>query len=412
MVPPNCRRAAWIVPSVDAGGIGPVAFEVSSALAAMGGCDVTLIETHASPQRDYTEKSGLRRVSLDMGATREPPHVVLDWLETNPQDIVFSNGVSHLEEIFPAMTAITLHVAVLHDAGRQYRAEVLSCAPYLDGVVTVSDYVHGWVQPELRVIGFPGIIRRIYNGTSYPHALKRTRSAGPLRLLFIGSVAQKGTAELPSLVKALKRRGVDFRLTVISKDDFLRRGFADSELRDRVITLPLRPRADLWNTYAAHDLFLMLGFGEAFGMVTIEAMGMGCVPIAYDMPAATGEIIEPGLSGLLVSPNSNALAAAIAGMSHARLTLMSSEAARRARTLFNAERAAQEYLRLIEDLVRCGELIKQTRLSGIGPRFTSKASLRSPLVLLYHVLPSGFRRYIRRSLWMHPTSARWIRERF
>lgn len=308
----RCPHLTWIIPTAAAGGIGPVALEIASASAALNCCDVTLVETHASPRRDATEQSGLRRVAFDMAGTNASASLVLDWLKDNPQDVVLSNGVSHLEAIFPYIPEDTLHVAVLHDGARRYRADVLSYAQYLDGVVAISDYVYELARKDLQAAGFPGLMRRIHNGTSYPLAPARAGSAGPLRVLFIGDMWLKGGAKLAGIAKALHRRGVDFRLTIIGEETaWLQRRLVRARLREKVTWLPRQPRAELWRTYAAHDVLLMLTLGEGFGMVTVEAMGMGCVPVAYDVPSGTRDIVEPGISGFLVATNHDAVAAAI-----------------------------------------------------------------------------------------------------
>ncbi len=256
------------------------------------------------------------------------------------------------------------------------------------------------------------MVPRIHNGTSYPPPPSRSGSAAKLRLLFIGNIWHKGGSRLVGIAKALQRRGVNFQLTVIADQvSWLQRRFARVGLQDHVNVMARQSKTDLWRTYAAHDLLLMLSAGEPFGMVTIEAMGMGCVPVAYDVPSGTREIIEPALSGLLVRLNSDAVAAAIAALSPAQLSAMSAAAARRSRTLFCAERPAQEYLQLADDLVRCRDLVHRARLPApVAPLIASSRSY-SPIARLYHALPAALRHQIRNALTAYPASFRWLREK-
>ncbi len=404
-------RLAWIVPTVEAGGVGPVALETTSAMAVSGRCEATLVETHAAPWSDRT-REGLRRVALDMGESRASASVVLDWLRDNPQHVLFTNGVSHLNGIFPYIPRDALHVAVLHDASRRYRDDVMSYAAYLDGVVAVSDYVHDWARKDLHTIGFSGIVRRIHNGTNYPAAPSRASAAGPLRLLFVGNMWLKGGSRLAAIAKALRRHGVDFHLTVIGEDAAqVERQLDKAGLQERVTWHRRLRREELWRTYAAHDVLLMLSWGESFGMVTIEAMGMGCVPVAYDVPSGSREIIEPGISGILAHPNSRAIATALAGLSPARLLKMSAEASRRARTHFSAERAAQKYLELIDDLMRSKDIAGGSRLGATTTTRGVESPVRSPIARIYHALPSSWRNRIRKGLGAYPIGAAWLRER-
>jgi poly(glycerol-phosphate) alpha-glucosyltransferase len=48
---------------------------------------------------------------------------------------------------------------------------------------------------------------------------------------------------------------------------------------------------------------LLTSNNEAFGLVLIESMGHGCIPISYDMPYGPGDIITHGVDGFLVQPD-------------------------------------------------------------------------------------------------------------
>lgn len=48
---------------------------------------------------------------------------------------------------------------------------------------------------------------------------------------------------------------------------------------------------------------LLTSNNEAFGLVLVESMGHGCIPISYDMPYGPAEIIRHGVDGFLVPPD-------------------------------------------------------------------------------------------------------------
>lgn len=53
--------------------------------------------------------------------------------------------------------------------------------------------------------------------------------------------------------------------------------------------------------YNKSKILLMTSLYEGFGMVLVEGMQYGCVPIAYNSYAAVGEIINDGIDGFVVS---------------------------------------------------------------------------------------------------------------
>jgi hypothetical protein len=142
---------------------------------------------------------------------------------------------------------------------------------------------------------------------------------------------------------------------------------------------------------------------------------MGCVPVAYDVRSGSREIIEHGLSGLLVAPSADAIATALMELTPTKFQMMSAEASRRARSLFSAERVAHDYVQLVEDLTRCRSLLHRSRLSESSNILLVESRSRSPLfgvVNVYHAMPEVIRRRIRHALGVWPTGAQWFRERF
>ena len=76
-------------------------------LARLTDWEVTLLSLH-DPPTEETSGSGLRLVSL--GLEREIPSRFLHWLRANPQDLVISSGVSHIEPAFPYLPEATRHL--------------------------------------------------------------------------------------------------------------------------------------------------------------------------------------------------------------------------------------------------------------------------------------------------------------
>jgi hypothetical protein len=146
---------------------------------------------------------------------------------------------------------------------------------------------------------------------------------------------------------------------------------------------------------------------ESFGMVTIEAMSMGCVPIAYDIPSGSTEIIERGKSGLLVPLGDiDAWAEHIRALHHdrERLADLSAHAILRARTQFNAEVMAGNMAEFLADVMAHAESHPARRESGLPPE-TPAARVR--LARGYQRLPAGLREWIRNQVGARPRLCHW-----
>ena len=115
-------------------------------------------------------------------------------------------------------------------------------------------------------------------------------------LLFLGGEQlSKGLYDVLGLWSALD--ALDFRGSLhwygnIGED--FRRLISRSAHADRIHLHGRQPRSQIFRQANASKVILVLSRGEPFGMVTIEAMGMGCVPIAWDVATGTKEVVPPG----------------------------------------------------------------------------------------------------------------------
>lgn len=135
----------------------------------------------------------------------------------------------------------------------------------------------------------------------------RAHAPGPLRLLFVGNLIPRKGFGL--LVQALRRLPPSaWQLQVAGRLDadpqYARRVFQwvqAAGLAPRVQFLgPLRVE-QLAQAYRHNQVLVVPSSYEGFGIVYLEAMGFGLVPVATTRGAA-GEIITPGENGFLVAP--------------------------------------------------------------------------------------------------------------
>ncbi len=208
------------------------------------------------------------------------------------------------------------------------------------------------------VVAFPGR-DSVRPGVTKAAVEGRALEAGPLRILFVGSLIPR--KELHTLLAALGRLPKDsWRLDVVGspKTDpaYASRVFGDIErlgIRHQVRLLGSLTGQELAECYAANHLLAVPSSYEGFGIVYLEGMGFGLPALACTAGAAR-EIITPGRDGFLVRPGD---AVAIAGhvqeltSNRGRLVQMSFAALERYEAHPTWDQGAATVRRFLEEMV-------------------------------------------------------------
>jgi len=185
-----------------------------------------------------------------------------------------------------------------------------------DRVVAISSYtadeLRELVQVPIEVIPYTTSLP-----TPAPRGGHRTART-PLTVLFVGRlVERKGVSHLVDAASRLLP-SVDVRLVIVG--DGPERARIEARIREKGLDgrVAVRGRvseAELQAAYAAADAFVLpavidrRGDTEGLGVVLLEAMNFGVPVVASEIGGIT-DIVEPGVSGLLVQPGD---AAALAG---------------------------------------------------------------------------------------------------
>jgi hypothetical protein len=140
-------------------------------------------------------------------------------------------------------------------------------------------------------------------------------------------------------------------------------------------------------------------------------MSMGCVPIAYDVPSGSTEIIEHGKSGLLVPlGNIRAWAEEIRHLhrDHQRLAELSDGAIARARTHFNADVMARNLAGFLTEVAAHAEGHPAKRERGTPPETPTRYVLPRRG---YQCLPESVRAWVRNHVGACPRLCYWVLNR-
>jgi len=369
----------------------------------------TLVSLHDPAGESVDETSGLRIVCLGLG--KNAARLFLRWLEANPQDLIITSDVSYIESAFCHIPPSTLHVMQIHDSLRRYRAVPVRHAQWIDGVTCVGKHIEVPLRRSLQEVGFHGLLRAVHNGAEFPPEPHRIPHTGPLRLLFMGRVEPlKGVFDFVPLLQKLKQSGVPVTLNMVGgENQILRRQFKRKGLEEMVTWRGRVPHAQCYDIAAESDIFLMASRKEPFGMVTIESMSMGCVPIAYNVPSGSVEIIEHGQSGLLVPLGDiRAWAEQIRSLNcdRERLAALSAGAIQRARGVFNSEVMAKNLVAFLKDVMAHAKNHPAQRQQGL-PAEEPEAKETAG----YQRLPHGLREWIRNCVCASPKLSYWLLNR-
>lgn len=142
----------------------------------------------------------------------------------------------------------------------------------------------------------------------FPYAPRPAEREGPLRIVCVATLyAIKNHRTLLLACGELARRGIDFRLELIGKDDAglgagLRRLAAAEGITDRVIFHGGIDHGEVARHLGQADVCILTSFSEGVPVSLMEAMARGVVAVG---PRVTGvmELISEGETGMLADPH-------------------------------------------------------------------------------------------------------------
>jgi glycosyltransferase involved in cell wall biosynthesis len=361
------------------------------------GFDVTLLML-LSPTGHISEHVDFIRGSLGVTAPGvDAPRKIVDWLIQNPQDILFLNGCEQADVAIPFLPNGMHCVYVVHDSAPRYWRVAVRYESQLDAIVAVSNTVARALRLKLRK---PEKLCVLHNGTLFPADVEEEGRDPKVRtqdLLFLGGDEPiKGAYDVLKLWPKLVERGFEGQLhwfgrvspTLVDQVQTLSRSTA-IRLHGRVM------RSEIFRQAKSARVLLMLSRAEPFGMATIECMGMGALPVAWDVEAGTREIVWEDYPYFAPLGDYDRLAVSVM-KACTEYPVICGEAVDRARSLFSEGAMWQRYTVFIASISAVPSL-RRLKVGQQPPLF--KRPLR-----FFQLLPKNMRAAVRGSLGR---SARW-----
>jgi len=196
----------------------------------------------------------------------------------------------------------SLHFAVpgVDAAGRAYEAVMRRVAARCDAVVTTThEYAQMFRSRQDRLAVIPwGVELELFEPGGSPYDGSR-----PLRALAIGQFRRyKGMAVA---VRAIAGQP-QLALSLVGTGPLVDNVMGNAAGADNVEYLGALGDAELREVIRAHDVILLPSRMklEAFGIVLLEGMASGCVPVASDLPGVREVVGDVGLTARPGSPES------------------------------------------------------------------------------------------------------------
>ncbi len=238
----------------------------------------------------------------------------------------FANVAANVAKLAATMTggtwSLTLHG--LADFGDPTRSNLRDKIAHARFVICVCDFGCGQAMLNSDPVHWPKI-RRIHCGINTsvyaPKApSEKADDSSVLRLLTVARLGpEKAHAVLLRAVRELVDRGIKVSLTCVGDGplrDNLQSLTSELGLNNVVTFTGSIGQDDLPGYYDRADVFVLSSLAEGLPVVIMEAMAKS-VPVVATCIAGIPEIIEHGVSGLLVSPGDHqGLAEAIAGLAN------------------------------------------------------------------------------------------------
>lgn len=408
------KKIAFIVEELNSGGIGTICKLLANELANHG-MQVTIICLQHERQTSHVISTTYVVHYLD--PNKDSSIQLMEFLRDNPHDCVASHDVPRMSATFRAIKANAVHILWLHDSFRKNINFAMQNLDNCDAVVCVADHILRKLQENLKDFSTIPPLRRLHNGVRIQNAEIRTLRTDPVDLFFMGNTDPiKGVYDIIPLLKETKRRGLNVRVSVagnVSLDmqrEVKRWGFEKD-----FVWLGWVSNEKCLEIARDSAFFLMLSRKEAFGMVTTEAMSIGCVPIAYDCVSGSQEIIDHLKDGFLVPFGRFDQIADCVDLflqQRDKYDALSEQAIVKVERNFSMEVTAANFMDFLAELPmrdRVGEMeLTMPAATRASPLGQLKAFLRS----FYQYFPFRMRSWVRFQVCKYPKLCRWILDKW
>ncbi len=289
------------------GGMASHLYNISTGLKNRG-WDVHCVTTNN--QGDYFDEMSKACKCYDLSSVSLSPKKVFlaaDLANSIMPDVILANNCALMHYAFPLIDPKIKTISVLHSDDTRF---------YAIGAL-FSRRVFRWIAPTIGLAArFQQFVdQRLHHSIRViPHGIDRSRffpkkskNDGLARkILFVGFLGEsKGADLLPDIFQRVAAAIPDSFLTIIGDGPLkvrLDTEFRKRGLQKRVLMQGATSPDETAKIMRASHILLLPTNLEGFGIVIVEAMMCGVVPVVSRLPGITDQLVHQGETGLLVTP--------------------------------------------------------------------------------------------------------------
>ena len=193
-----------------------------------------------------------------------------------------------------------------HHNNKKYINNLMNSCKNLDNLILVSNDLYKYYDKLFKDNNIKCKCVLIPNSIS---EIPTKRSTLDNNLISVGRLSpEKGYLDLIDVFKIINNKNNDFKLNIVG-DGKERDAIVDKihllNLDKKVITHGFQKPEYINKIYDNSSIYLMTSYTESFGLVLVEAMAHGVVPICFDSAEGPREIIKNDYNGYLIKDRNN-----------------------------------------------------------------------------------------------------------
>lgn len=306
------------------------------------------------PHSRYSQKQlnkAIRLIESDCYANGVPDVFIGHW--DNPQlDILCALKAKFHKPVCLVLHNNRFHLEDVYGNQTQEMLSQMDMVGFRNRFAQV-DFIAKYGHPKNSFIASSGVAQAFLDAGE---SLQRSFEKPVLHFVFVGSLIARKYPRL--IVQALNKVYPDggYRLTYIgdgAERSLIEKDLAQLSIKGEVMFTGRIPREQIIEHLRDADVFVMISKAEIFGLVYLEAMAMGVIPVGAKNEGIDG-IVQDGVNGFLCSAGDvdelSVVLARIREMDSRRLSTMSQNAKETAQRYSDAN-VATEYIKALQQVL-------------------------------------------------------------